>query len=393
MSMAPVAGQAADRRLDRLAARPGSGRRSSASTRRFSPKPGQRNLPSSSWRNQLTWKIFGGCFSARPIVQPVAEVVAHVVAAEGQHGHRIAAHDADRAALRRGRLRRHRRADEDAVLPVERLEDERRRARAAAAEDDRRDRHALRVLELAARSTGTGCAGAVKREFGCAAFSRRALASTALPRQSVRRSGTSPSLPSHHGLPSSVTATLVKIVFARRRRHRVRVRLRRRARRDAEEAGLGVDRPQPAVGAEPHPGDVVADRPDLPALLRRRRHEHGEVGLAAGARERGGDVVRLALRALDAEDQHVLGEPALLARLRRWRCAARSTSCRAARCRRSRSRRSRSACSSGKCRMKRRSGLRSPCECRPFTNSAALAELRRAPRSPMRVMMRMLATT
>src|SRR4029453_11580247 len=58
-------------------------------------------------------------------------------------------------------------------------------------------------------------AGAVKREFGCAAFS-------ALPRvhgrpcQSVSVAGTSPSMPSHHGQPSSVTATFVKIEFTRR---------------------------------------------------------------------------------------------------------------------------------------------------------------------------------
>ncbi len=33
----------------------------------FSPKPGQMNRPSASWRNQLTWKIFGGALSVRPI--------------------------------------------------------------------------------------------------------------------------------------------------------------------------------------------------------------------------------------------------------------------------------------------------------------------------------------
>ena len=38
------------------------------STRMFSPKPGQRNLPSSSLRNQLTWKIRGGSLSARCIL-------------------------------------------------------------------------------------------------------------------------------------------------------------------------------------------------------------------------------------------------------------------------------------------------------------------------------------
>ena len=40
-----------------------------ASTRLFSPKPGQRNLPSSSLRNQLTMKIFG---SSAPSRSPIA---------------------------------------------------------------------------------------------------------------------------------------------------------------------------------------------------------------------------------------------------------------------------------------------------------------------------------
>src|SRR5215470_2572544 len=55
-------------------------------------------------------------------------------------------------------------------------------------------------------------AGAVKREFGCAAFSDEPLCQ-GLPCQSVSRSGTGPSKPSHHGVPSSVTATLVKMEF------------------------------------------------------------------------------------------------------------------------------------------------------------------------------------
>ena len=44
------------------------------------------------------------------------------------------------------------------------------------------------------------------------------------------------------------------------------------------------------------------------------RDQHREVRLAAGARKRGGDVGLLAVRIFDAEDQHVLGHPALVAR-------------------------------------------------------------------------------
>ena len=87
------------------------------------------------------------------------------------------------------------------------------------------------------------------------------------------------------------------------------------ARHDAEIAGLGIDGIQPPVLARVQPGDVIAHRPDLPALVARRRNQHGEIGLAAGRREGAGEIMGLALRVLDADDQHVLGEPALGARL------------------------------------------------------------------------------
>ena len=79
-------------------------------------------------------------------VQPVLEVVAHVVAAEGQHGHRVAADFAELAELGGGPLRGHRGPDEHAVLPVERLVDQRGQVGPAAAENDRRDRHAVVML-------------------------------------------------------------------------------------------------------------------------------------------------------------------------------------------------------------------------------------------------------
>src|SRR5436190_1519958 len=60
--------------------------------------------------------------------------------------------------------------------------------------------------------------GAVNREFGCAA-GVFAAGVHALPRQSVRSGGGSPSLPSHHTSPSFVMATFVKI--ASRSRHAI----------------------------------------------------------------------------------------------------------------------------------------------------------------------------
>jgi len=63
------------------------------------------------------------------------------------------------------------------------------------------------------------------------------------------------------------------------------------------------------------PGDIVPDGPHaIPGEL---GHDHGEIGLARGARHGRGEIGHLAVRILESEDQHVLGHPAFLARLRR----------------------------------------------------------------------------
>src|SRR6195952_1487277 len=63
-------------------------------------------------------------------------------------------------------------------------------------------------------SAGLLIAGAVKREFGCAALSPCPFFH-GLPCQSVSVSGTSPSLPSHHTSRSAVSATFVNSVSLR----------------------------------------------------------------------------------------------------------------------------------------------------------------------------------
>ena len=94
---------------------------------------------------------------------------------------------------------------------------------------------------------------------------------------------------------------------------RIGVGLGRGAGGYAKEAVLGVHSPKSAVGADPQPGDIVAHRPDLVALLPvlLRGHQHGQIGLAAGRGERGGDIADLALGILNAQDQHMLGHPVL----------------------------------------------------------------------------------
>jgi hypothetical protein len=111
--------------------------------------------------------------------EPVVEVLAHVVADERQHRHRVAAHAGGEADGGGGGFRAHRGAHVDAVRPVEGLVDQRHRLRAAAAEDDRRDLDAVRVLPIGvdgravdgrrgeARVGVRGLAAAVGRPIRC----------------------------------------------------------------------------------------------------------------------------------------------------------------------------------------------------------------------------------
>src|SRR5258707_6041760 len=80
--------------------------------------------------------------------EPMAEIVGHVVAAEGQHGHRIAANDADVSGGRGSSFAGHGGAYEDAVLPIKGFVHQRRDTRAAAAKNKRGNAHAFRSLPL-----------------------------------------------------------------------------------------------------------------------------------------------------------------------------------------------------------------------------------------------------
>ena len=136
-----------------------------------------------------------------------------------------------------------------------------------------------------------------------------------LPCQSIRWPAASLLMPSHQTSPSSVSATLVKMMFSLSDGHGVEVGLFGGARGDAEEAGFRVDRVE---AGRPVRGLIQAMSSPMVVIFQPfealRRNQHGEVGLAAGGREGGGDVVLLALGRFDAEDQHVLGQPALVAR-------------------------------------------------------------------------------
>src|SRR5262249_6576949 len=140
--------------------------------------------------------------------QPVPEVVAHVIATEREHRHRIATDHADLPGNGRGRFRAHRRAEEDAVRPVEGLEHEGDDTGAARAEDERGDRYAVRLLPVRRdRWALLGQHGEARIRV------RGRCARLPWPALPVHEAGGSGVSPSHHGSPEGLTATLVKIVL------------------------------------------------------------------------------------------------------------------------------------------------------------------------------------
>ncbi len=245
-------------------------------------------------------------------VEPVLPVVAHVVAAEGQHRHRVAPEHADLARRGGGRLGRQRGAEKRAVLPRERLVDERHTPLTPRAKQDRVNRDAVGIRELRRerRALGGRRREAAVRVRGLLGRRRRPRASLPVERLGRRRIVV-PFPPRRAVWPQrDVRVDRVAPDHVEGRR----VRPAARSGRDAEEAGLGVHGPQAAVVARAQPRDVVADRAGFPAGHRRRRHEHRQVRLAARGWKRPGDVVLASFRRLQPEDQHVLGQPAFAAR-------------------------------------------------------------------------------
>ena len=120
-----------------------------------------------------------------------------------------------------------------------------------------------------------------------------------------------------HALPPNVAIVgqcdIGKNTVLAARLHGVGIRFVGRARRDAEPTGLGIDGPRFSVRSGNDPSDVVAYRGHLAVLECVRRDEHGEIGFAAGAGEGGCNVTFFPVRRLNAEDEHVLGHPSLVA--------------------------------------------------------------------------------
>ncbi len=244
----------------------------------------------------------------------VAEVIAHVVAAERDHGEGVIAQSAlDGIGHRGRRLGGDGSTSVDPVLPVERLEDKRDVRHAAAAVDKGGDGDTNRVVPLLVENgavgdrrgearVGVGSNTAAPRGPGLASPVGEALGDRAVG-----------ALPPHVAVLGEGDVGEDRV--ARARDGRGRVSGHAGAGGDAKEAVLGVNSVELAVGVGLEPRNIVANGRQRPVLKLGRGHHHGKVGLAALRRERGSHVGLLASGRGEAKDEHVLSEPALVAAL------------------------------------------------------------------------------
>ena len=246
-----------------------------------------------------------------PHLQPVAEIIRHVVAAEGKHGHGVPPRDAYLACRGRGGFARHGCAHEYAVLPVKRFIYQRGHSGSSSSKYERRYRHAFRRFPFRrnawrlARRHGVPRIRMRRRAFG---WIPRLALPVGQPSWRIAANSFPPRLPlgSHRHVRKQ--RVLVQ------RSHHVLIGFHTRARSHPKKARFRIDGVQISVFADLHPGNIVSNGPDAIPLVLERRHHHCQIRFPARAWKRRAHVGYFAARRFQPQDQHVLGHPALLAR-------------------------------------------------------------------------------
>ena len=240
---------------------------------------------------------------------PVVEVVTGVVADEWQHGHRVTANVANGTFGGRGGFGGQCGAKEDTELPVARLGDQRDAGLTASSEQDSVNLDAIRVVIVLSQHVQLVDRGA---EPGVRVGSRGVRVWGPLVAAPVGEFGRD--LVGHAFPPDAA-------VFGQRHvgedgvtllnaTHGIWVGGPTGARCDTEQAVFGVHTAQLAVFTEAHPVDVIAQglgRPAFDGWI-----QQGQVGLTTGGGEGARNVVGLAFRGGEFQDEHVLGQPALV---------------------------------------------------------------------------------
>ena len=243
--------------------------------------------------------------------KPVAEVIAHVVAAKGQHSHGVTAEGADFSFGCGGLFGGEGGADECAVIPIAGLEDKRDVVHAASAENDGLDRHTVRVFPFRVDAWAVARRGGEARVGmgGNFAAARRPVFTQPTDQMSGWLFG--------HALPPDVTVVgqghVGKDAVLAAGFHGIGVGAVGGAGGNAEPAGFGIDRARGSVRTGLDPGNVIAHCGDFVAFEPGGGDEHGKIGFAAGAGKGGGDVAFFSVRRFQSENEHVFGHPSLIA--------------------------------------------------------------------------------
>ena len=191
--------------------------------------------------------------------------------------------------------------------------DERDHGRAAPAEEEGVDRHALPGRPTPAMNVGHCAAGGREARVGVRGRAPRSRASSRCPASRSRASGGSSVMPSHQMSPSSVERDVGEDRVALDRLHRVRV---------------GLAAPVPgATPKKPASGLIGVEAAVLAEAASRRCRRRSSPPSSRGAwavsiarlvlpeadGKAAAEVLDVALRRGQLDDQHVLGQPALVA--------------------------------------------------------------------------------
>ena len=197
------------------------------------------------------------------------------------------------------------------MIPIERLVNQRHRVTAATAENDRADRNPFAFFNVGIESRIIAHRRGEPTVWMRGFFLGIGRPIVPAPVNGMLRRRAIFSFPPNVVVISERDIGIKRVVLDRF--HRVRIRFVTRAGNYAEITVLGIHSEQTPV-ANFHPRDVIADGRHFPAIEVRGRNQHCEIGFAAGAGERGSDVMFSSFGRFNAENQHVLRHPALLTR-------------------------------------------------------------------------------
>ena len=250
--------------------------------------------------------------------EPMFEVVAHVVAAEGQHGEGVTT---DSTGLHveggSGHFGTDGGTDEHTMFPALGLIDQGEGGGTASAEEERGDRHTGRIFPF---SSDGGAVAGLGGETGVGVSSLDGLAVgidsigspiIALPVDEVSGGIITDAFPPHVTVIGESDVGEDGILGTGE--HGVLVGLHAGTGSNTEETGFGVDGTEVAFVVKLHPCNIVTDGLDFPAG--EGGDEHGEVGFSASGGESTGNILDFALGVGQLEDEHVFGEPAFIAGL------------------------------------------------------------------------------